>query len=355
MTWNLTLDILLVVLILLFAPIGYMRGPIKELLVTLGVTFGALMVEYWSRPWGRDLDYYFDIGDDPGAFVVAMGFLMGTTFIAGYGLGLLLAPWTYSIRGRIAGAAISAFNGVLLVSFSLQYVRLFLLSDANEDALEQSYTVSFLINEIGWVMLGALAVVPVVIIYGLVTHRRAYDLQIWDEYVDDEYYEDYDGGYDYLADEPYGVPASAFAASAAHMAETRSLPPRVPAQTYPESGGYKTEPEPIPIRPTDKTRPVTVADIEFDEEVPADATDPVVAGQTGEWYAIGDTDPSLEKVDTAAFEPVADETSSVDEVPEASEAQIDPESLAEGYTRCEACHAVLPPGIGICPVCGHVH
>jgi uncharacterized membrane protein required for colicin V production len=350
MTWNLTLDILLVVLVLLFAPIGFMRGPVKELLVTLGVVFGALLVEFWARPWGRDVDYYFDIGDDPGAFVVAMSFLMGTTFIGGYGLGLLLAPWSYSMRGRAAGAVTAALNGALLVSFSLQYVRLFLLSDANEEALEESYSVGFLINEVGWIMLGAAALVPIVIVYALVTRRRAYDLQIWDDY-DDEYYDDYDAAYDYLDDDRITVGASSFApadSTASHMAETRMMPPRVPGGGHSEGPGYKPEPEPIPFRPAEATRPMTASD--FDQEERGGLGGSSAPGQA-EWFAIGDTDPSMERLETTDLAPLPTQTSDGDE----KEEEADEERLPEGYSRCEACHAVLPPSVGICPVCGHAH
>lgn len=350
MTWNLTLDILLVVLVLLFAPIGYMRGPVKELLVTLGVVFGALTVEFWARPWGRDLDFYFDTGDDAGAFIVGMSFLMGTTFVCGYGLGLLIAPWTFSIRGRLLAGLISAVNGALLVSFSLQYVRLFLLSDANEEALEESYAVSFLMNEIGWLMLGAVAVVPVVIVYGLVTHRRAYDLRIWDDYEEEEYYDDYDPAYDYLDDEAFEPDPSIYAASAAaadsHMAETRVMPPRVPSTPPGDETGYKSEPEPIPFRIPEATRPVSSAESEGSAR-PESVVSPEDLG--GEWFAIGDTDPSMERPDTEAFEHVDAEAE-----PDATDLPAEAD-LPEGYARCENCHAVLPPSTGICPVCGHVH
>ena len=351
MTWNLTLDILLVVLVLLFAPIGYMRGPVKELLVMLGVTVGALSVEFWARPWGRDLDYYFDTGDDPGGFIVAVSFLMGTTFICGYGLGLLIAPWTFSIRGRLIGALVSAVNGALLVSFSLQYVRLFLLSDANEEALEESYAVSVLMNEIGWVLLGAVAVAPAVIIYGLITRRRAYDLRIWDDYEDEEYYDEYDPEYDYLDDDGFEPDPSIYAppvGADSHLAETRVMPPRVPAAPAGDGGSYKPEPEPIPFRIPETTRPLSVA--EMDEGPPSEGT-VSLEDLGGEWFAIGDTDPSFDQPDTAAFEAVDTEAEEAEAAPQA---RVD-DDLPEGYARCENCHAVLPPSTGICPVCGHVH
>ncbi|MEZ4520989.1 MAG: CvpA family protein [Thermomicrobiales bacterium] len=353
MTWNLTLDILLVVLVLLFAPIGYMRGPVKELLVALGVAFGALTVEFWARPWGRDLDYYFNVGDDPGAFIIAMTFLMATTFIGGYGLGLLIAPWTFSIRGRLLGALISAINGALLVSFSLQYVRLFLLSDANEDALEQSYSVRILMNEVGWILLAAIALVPIAIGYGLITRRRAYDLRIWDDYEEDEYYEEYDPAYDYLDDDALEEQQTTWAPQASegsHLAETRVMPPRVPPSPPAEESGYKSEPEPIPFRMPEATRPISVAELDEDAEQES-AVSPEDLG--GEWFAIGDTDPSMNRMDTAALEELDDEEFEA-EAGKTPAAGSD-EPLPEGYSRCQACHAVLPPGTGICPVCGHVH
>ncbi len=350
MTWNLTLDILLVVLVLLFAPIGYMRGPVKELLVTLGVTFGALTVEFWARPWGRDLDFYFDTGDDAGGFIVGMSFLMGTTFVCGYGLGLLIAPWTFSLRGRLLAALISALNGALLVSFSLQYVRLFLLSDANEEALEESYAVSILMNEIGWLMLGAIALVPIVITYGLITRRRAYDLRIWDDYEDDEYYEEYED-YDYLDDayEPDQRTYAPAAVTDSHMAETRVMPPRVPAAPLPEDDAeYKSEPEPIPFRIPEATRPV---DAESAGESSRAETIVSADDLGGEWLAIGDTDPTMARPDTESFEPVEPDPADATE----TETGAEPDDLPDGYARCENCHAVLPPSTGICPVCGHVH
>ena len=355
MTWNLTLDILLVVLILLFAPIGYMRGPVKELLVTLGVVVGALSVEFWARPWGRDLDFYFDTGDDPGAFIIAMTFLMGTTFIGGYGLGLLIAPWTFSIRGRILGAIISSINGALLVSFSLQYVRLFLLSDSNEEALEQSFSVSILMNEAGWLLLGATALVPVVIVYGLITRRRAYDLRIWDDYEDEEYYDDYDPAYDYLDDEVYQPDSTAFAPAddrASHMAETRVMPPRVPSSPAADSGAYKPEPQPIPFRMPDTTRPISVAEIEESPETPLD---PAAEEFGAEWFAIGDTDPSLETFSEDPDEPVEQAADDSDDAEPGAEGDLADHGLPEGYSRCSNCHAVLAPDTNICPVCGHVH
>lgn len=341
MTWNLTLDILLVLLILLFAPIGYMRGPSKEILVSLGVTFGALLAPYWARPWGQDLDYYFDMGDDPGAFVVAMAILMSATFIGGYGLGLLYTSWDHSPPARVLGALISAFNGALLVGFSLQYVRLFLLSDANEESLEASHVVNFLVNEIGWLLLGGAIVVIPVLVFGLATGRRVYSYR---RYEDEDMYDDYldyDLTVDDYEDEPYDEAPAAFSvvgrdrqspARSDATAETRVLPPRTPGQPAEQQRPtYKSDPDPgdVDREAISLTRPLNViegSNPQAEEQAPA-----------------GDTDPEM-----TIYLPTSEMD---DDEPE----ELEPEptdDLPEGYRRCQNCQAVLPPGTTVCSVCG---
>lgn len=331
MTWNLWLDILLVILILLFAPIGFMRGPVKETFVTLGVLFGALLADYWARPWGRDLDSMIGLGDEQAAFVVAMAFLVAATFIGGYGIGVALAGSEFSMQGRVLGGFAAMFNGALLVSFTLQYVRRYLLSTENEESLRDSYVVRFLMDELGWLLLLVGVLVVPLIVYILVTGRQAYRIPgHGDEYeYEDEYYDEYDE----FAEQPY-VAAGAAAA-------TRTLPPRVhPAPDEQWGRGYKAEPIPAPVRPTDATRPIAAAEVLRSEEPP----------ETG--ARIGDTDPDMAVV--AGPAPPA--------APEA-EAEAKPEpppqpastGLPSGYFRCAHCHAVLPPDTRVCPVCGQMN
>lgn len=349
MSWNLTLDILLIVLILLFAPIGFMRGPVKELLVTLGVVFGALLVEFWARPWGRDLDSYFDVGEDPGAFVVAMAFLMLVTFIGGYGSGTVLASWEHSTAARALGAGIAALNGILLVSFSLQYVRLFLLSDANEESLEESFVVRLLLDQTGWILLAAALVVVPVVFYALTTGKRAYLLPGHLPLEDDEEwvyeYEDWD-----IEDEEF-VPAPAPVRPESRpadvlreprrdhepSAETRVMPPRVPTSRPSSNEGlpYKADPAPQPSNPAEATRRLH-ADIERSHSKES--------GGTSASAVTGQTDPEM-----TLYAPIA-------EIPGPVPAEQEPaERLPAGYFRCENCHSVLPPETKICTVCGHIH
>lgn len=343
MSIYLVLDLLLILLIVLFAPIGYWRGPVKELLVTFGVLFGILLADFWARPWGRDLSDITAIGSNGGAFIVAMAFLVTVTFVLGYGAGAALAPWDFSPRARILGAGIALFNGILLVAFSLQYVRVYLLSPSTEESLYDSYVVQFLLDQIGWVLLAVALVAWPVLLVILITGRRAYEFT--DDYgdygygpVDDVEYDDAE----YYEEDAREVVYQRQAA----VADPRPFPPRVPvAQPVDEESSrlYKAEPAVGSTRPTDATRPIRVRE---DVQSP-EAARPVEADVA---FDAGGTDPDMTIVSAPTPARPAN-----DDLPGADAADDEPSDLAPGYTRCVNCHAVLPPNTRVCPVCGEVN
>jgi len=321
----LVLDVLLVLLVGLHMLIGFWQGPVKQLLVMLGILFGVLLADYWARPWGHDLSNYTSLRADAGAFVVAICFLAGSALMLGYGLAASLAPEYPSSYSRVLGAVVAGLNMMLGLSFALQYVRLFLLSDANEKSLNDSYVARFLLDQLGWVLLFAgVAAIPL-LLYILVSGRRAYES---DDYLYDE---------DYVEPVPVAVvqrdvrrPQSA----------TQSHPPRVPAPPEEQPLPYKAEPEPRRRSPTAATRELEVGEQR--------ATAVPVASVAEADAPFGDTDPHIVIPAQAAPVPAA-----VAPVQPPSQPQPDgAPDMAPGYARCRSCHAVLAPDTTICPKCG---
>lgn len=349
----LVLDVLLILLIALFTPIGYWRGPVKELFVTLGVLFGILLADFWARPWGRDLSDFSDLTDGSGAFIVAMSFLVASTFILGYGTGAALGPAYHSTEARLLGACIAALNGTLLLSFALQYVRLYLLSDANEESLDDSNVSQFLLDHVGWIlMITAIVAVPV-LLYILISGRRAYELIFEDSY--DDY--------------PQPQPSVSYERARTANAATSTLPPRVPGPPREsDSRAYKAEPEPRQRRAAAETRPLIV-----DEPRQTAEPEPLLLdtsiGESRDGF--NDTDPHI-VIPAEARRPDQPEPVPMPEPPQEPEPPApqaatpepapEPEppapgnarasDLAPGYERCRTCHAVLAPGVSICPNCG---
>ncbi|HUG15611.1 MAG TPA: CvpA family protein [Thermomicrobiales bacterium] len=350
MTIFLVLDILLILLIVLFMPIGFWRGPIKELFVTLGVIFGVLLADFWARPWGSDLTDYTELTAGSGAFIIAMTFLVASTFILGYGLGATLAPSYHGNVTRVLGAAIAAVNGALLLSFSLQYVRLHLLSTANEESLNDSFMARFLLDGIGWLLLGTAFVAVPLLLFVLVSGRRAYEPE-YDEY-------------DYLEDEEYAEPPeprAGYRRARVADAQTNVLPPRVPGTPREDDETiYKAEPEPHQRRAAAETRPLIVTEPQATSEPaqpalaqprPAQPTEPEPARQEDREppsTRMGDTDPHI-VLPTAMRASGATAEPATEQPEDEAGGRGD---LAPGYARCATCHAVLSPDISICPNCG---
>jgi len=338
MTIFLGLDILLIALLSLLLPIGWWRGPVKELYVTLGVLFGILLADYWARPWGRDLSDMTALTAGSGSFIVAWSFLVASTFILGYGLGATLYPAWHGWPARLLGAVVSALNGMLLLSFSLQYVRLFLLSDSNEESLEDSYVAQFLLDGIGWVLLLAAFFALPLLLYLVITGRRAYEPD----------YDDYDEEYDY--DETYVEPSPVATRQRIRTTDqsTGALPPRVPATPRTTSAStaaaaYKADAPQRRRKPTAETRPLIVSE-------PQATAEPASVPHSSSADRMSDTDQHI-IVPSQASDLAPSDT---ERPSPPSVAPVDDSGLAPGYTRCTNCHAVLSPDVSICPNCGTV-
>ncbi|MDI3341925.1 MAG: CvpA family protein [Sphaerobacter sp.] len=227
----LLLDILLLILIALFVPIGFWRGVQRELLVTLGILFGAALAAEWAEPWGADLAGFAGLREAGGAFMIAVLFLIGSTFLLGYGAGAALPLPRPGWVARVFGALVAGVNGALLLSYALQDIRFYLLSDQNPAFLERAAVAQFLATGIGWLLLGsAVVALPLVVLLALL------------------------GRGSYVEEVPAEVPNPAV-----DPAATRLFPPRVSSSLNDEATvAYKTEPPVTATRPTDETLPVRV-------------------------------------------------------------------------------------------------
>jgi uncharacterized membrane protein required for colicin V production len=286
----LLLDVLLLILLALFVPIGFWRGAQREVLVTLGILLGVVLGEFWAGPWGRDLADRSGLSENGGAFLVAMLFLVGSTFLIGYGLGASFVLPTPGIAGRVVGALVAAGNGALLLGFSLRDIRLFLLQ--NEVGLFERALVARLLSEsLGWLLLGgAVAALPLLIalaLFGQGPVTLDYELQ----------------------DEAF------------HRQETptRRFPPRAPATTGQQpSVAYKTEP---PRPAAEQTRPIRRVRVTEHETPPGRGLD-------------------VAQLETVVFAH-----------PE-RHPRADPSAQVLG--RCSSCHAPVQDDDLFCPRCGRV-
>ncbi len=301
------LDIFLFILISLFVPIGFWRGAHREIMVTLGILLGAALSDWWARPWGSDLANLTSLRDSGGAFMVAVLFLIGSTFLLGYGAGAALPVPPPGIVSRALGAIVAAGNGALLLSFALRDIRVYLLPNSDSGFLDRAMVAHFLSTGVGWLLLiAAAAYLPIILIMAIFGRNV-----VINEYVDDE--DDYETGY---------------------ATAQRAYPPRNPG--YPSSGpvdpAYKAEPPRSMFRSAaEETRQITVQ--------------PGIS--TGGDYRGGLND--LQTVATRSPDSVVESTQTLQLQPTAAE---DHAALQSG--KCPNCHADVREAEVYCPRCGRV-
>ncbi len=304
------LDILLLILIALFVPIGFWRGTHREIMVTLGILLGASLAEWWARPWGNDLANLTSLRDTGGAFMVAVLFLIGSTFLLGYGAGAALPVPIPDIISRAFGAIVAAANGALLLSFALRDIRVYLLPNSDSGFLDKSVVAHFLSTGVGWILLGtAIGLLPIILVIALFGQSV-----LINEYVDDEI-DDYESEYA-TAQRPY--------------------PPRVPSYQMAGAGQptYKTDPpRSLFSSPAEETRQISVQPPSLGEEFRGNLKD-------------------MRMVATRAPESSSEVTRTMELAPAAAAPPVDDSALQEG--KCPACHADVSDAEVYCPRCGRV-
>lgn len=302
------LDILLLILVALFVPIGFWRGVHREILVSLGILLGAALAEWWARPWGTDLANLTSLRNTGGAFMVAVLFLIGSTFLLGYGAGAALPVPPPGIVSRVFGALVAAGNGALLLSFALRDIRVYLLPNSDSGFLDRAMVAHFLSTGVGWILLvAAVAFLPIILVMAIFGQSV-----VINEYIDDDE-GDYAPEYETLQ---------------------RSFPPRSPE--YPTSiadgPAYKTEPPRMLFRSAaEETRQISVQ--------------PGSVGGSEYRSSLND----MQTVATRLPEQVIDSTKTM---PLPTSVAAEHEALRNG--QCPNCHADVSEAEVYCPRCGRV-
>lgn len=303
------LDVLLIILISLFVPIGFWRGAQREIMVTLGILLGAALAEWWAHPWGSDLANLTSLRDTGGAFMVAVLFLIGSTFLLGYGAGAAMPVPPPGLLARILGAIVAAGNGALILSFALRDIRVYLLPDSDSGFLDKAVIAHFLSTGVGWILLvAAVAFLPIILMMAI----WGQDVMVADDdYIDDDY------------EVPYAT-------------AQRRYPPRgagLPSESYEST--YKAEPPRSFFRSAAEETRQMVAQ-------PSAGSGIEPRGNLSDMQTIASLDVS--DPDEA--------TQSIRYGKPVDTAEADAKALEEG--KCPNCHADIRDAEVFCPRCGRV-
>ena len=162
------LDLLLILVLVMFVPIGFWRGALREWLALAGIALGGALAGEWASAWGGDLATLLRLDRRLADFAVGIAFLLGVTLLVGYGGGVAL-PYRPDLSwpNRALGAALGFANGCLILSGALRIMQRHLFDDAADSPLLLAGVAQFLILGIGWAYLALLAVLTLGVVVGL--------------------------------------------------------------------------------------------------------------------------------------------------------------------------------------------
>lgn len=145
------LDLLMIVVLIMFIPIGLWRGALREWIALVGITLGMLLADEWAGPWGGDLAAQTNLGARMAAFIVGTAFFLGATLLIGYGGGAAL-PFRpdLSRSNRLLGALLGVGNGALILSGTLRIMQRHLFEGRADSLLRGTILSRLLIDDVGW-------------------------------------------------------------------------------------------------------------------------------------------------------------------------------------------------------------
>ncbi len=148
------LDLLLGLVLIMFVPIGFWRGALREWLTLAGIALGLLLATSWSERGGAFLAPILALDSNLAAFTAGAICLLGATLCVGYAGGVTL-PYRPDLSGtnRWLGALLGLGNGILIVSGLLQLMQRTLFASHSDSSLKTSGLAKFLIESTGWVYL----------------------------------------------------------------------------------------------------------------------------------------------------------------------------------------------------------
>jgi hypothetical protein len=249
MVSSIVLDALLVIILLMMIPLGFLRGGIREVCTSAGLLFGILLAGQWADRWGSWISGRVDIAEGSAQFLIAIIIVVITAGLIGYGSSAAFS-WRPGPGGRMYGAYIALFNGLVLAGFLINTVKDKVYNGDLPNAIDNAFIARALSVGFGWVLLACALGVMAATVFGMFVRERPGEEAAYPQAMY--------GPHQPVVREP--------------AQRTTQAPPSLP---QPEPGGQETEVHPA--------APVRIREVRHWEETPETRPEPTQPGYGGGW------------------------------------------------------------------------
>lgn len=165
------LDILLLLIVLLMVPLGFLRGGLREVSTSAGLLFGILLAVSWSGRWGDWFAARLDIQPGAAEFLVSLVAVVAATAAIGYG-GSAAFDYRPGPGGRMYGALLAFLNGIIFNGFMIDQIVITVYEGDAPDAIGRSYIARAISVGFEWMLLAAGVLLILATVFGLFVRER---------------------------------------------------------------------------------------------------------------------------------------------------------------------------------------
>lgn len=171
MLTSLVLDALLILIVLMMVPLGFLRGGLRELSTSAALLLGVLMAEQWADRWSSALTRWSDMGEGAARFTMAVLIVVTITGFVGYG-GSAAFSWKPGPGGRGYGAYLALLNAMVFIGFLInRYIR-DIFDGRVPETIDRAYVARALSVGFEWILLLGTIGIMVATVFGMFVRER---------------------------------------------------------------------------------------------------------------------------------------------------------------------------------------
>lgn len=171
MLTSLVLDALLVLIVVMMVPLGFLRGGLRELSTSAALLLGILMAGEWADRWAGPLARWTGLGDASARFAMSAAIVAGLTALVGYG-GSAAFTWKPGPGGRAYGAYLALLNALVFIGFLINTYIATIFEGRVPETIERAYLSRALSVGFEWVLLAGTVGILGATLFGIIVRER---------------------------------------------------------------------------------------------------------------------------------------------------------------------------------------
>jgi hypothetical protein len=174
MLTSLVLDALLILIVVMMVPLGFLRGGLRELSTSAALLLGILMAGEWAERWATLLTRWTDMGEASARFAMSATIVVVITGLVGYG-GSAAFSWRPGPGGRGYGAYLALLNALVFIGYLINVYIDTIFDGQVPETIDRAYLSRALSVGFEWVLLAGTLGILGATLFGMLVRERGDD------------------------------------------------------------------------------------------------------------------------------------------------------------------------------------